>query len=143
MNRSDMLLLSDVKQRGSFNAFTPEQRYNVWIDKLIQVRNMGINSEEQIHIDLLIAKIKISWFDEQTKKDPVRTSEIDRFLRKWVDDAYNLSGWDRDAIGRMIATLYDVEGKDNTIVVKSNLVAIDDEMSPKSATIWYYSRQTT
>jgi len=118
MNRSDMLPLSGEQQRGCFRAFTPEQRYGVWIDKLIQVRNIGLNSKELKHIDLLLATMKVDWFDEQTREDADRFAEIDQFLKEWVDNAYNLLGWSRDEVGSIVASLYEVERKDNTIVLR-------------------------
>jgi len=122
MNRNDVVKLSGEKQRGCFRAFTPEQRYNAWIDKLIQVRNIGLNSKELKHIDLLLAKMKVEWYNENIIKDAIRFAEIDEFLKEWVDNAYNVLGWSRDEVGRIVASLYDLEKKDNTIILRNSTV---------------------
>ena len=134
MNRNDVLKLSVVQQQGCFNAFTPEQRYNVWINKLIQARNVGLNSSEITHIDLLLSKMKVEWYDKKTRGNAVRFAEINDFTKKWIDDAFNVLGWSVVEVGSIAASLYDVEKEDNIIVLKTEQIArasmscmVDDE----------------
>ena len=119
MHRQDLQPFSDEQQRGCFRAFTPEQRYKVWIDKLIHVGNLNLSRDKVQHIDVLIAKMKVNWYDEKAREDTTFSAEIDNFIQQWIADAYKL-GWTRNEIGGIVATLREVEIKDNTIVLKNS-----------------------
>jgi len=117
MKWSDVIPLPDGQQRACYAAFTPQQRYNVWLDKLVDVRNISLRHDQIQHIDVLLAKMKVNWFDEATKKDAELFAEIELFLEQWINDACKL-GWTQDELGRIGTTLNKVEIKDNTIVIK-------------------------
>ncbi|MCL2098312.1 MAG: bacteriocin fulvocin C-related protein [Bacteroidales bacterium] len=118
MTRADLLPLSGIKQRGCFRAFTPEQRYNAWIDKLVQVRNLNLRFDQIQHIDALMVKMRVSWFDEKAREDAKLSAEINDFLEQWVNGAYQL-GWSKNEIGRIVALLEDVEKEDDTIILRN------------------------
>jgi len=116
MNRQDLLQLEPEKQRPAFIAFTPEQKYNCWVDKLEQVKKLEWTEKEFTHICLLAETMKLEWFDDNFKKNNL--DKIDNFLNQWVNDGMDYFGWTKDELGRMVACLKDVEMEDQYVVLK-------------------------
>jgi hypothetical protein len=117
MNRQDMLQLEPEKQMGAFVAFTPEQKYNCWVDKLEQVKSLEWTVKEFAHICLLAETMKLEWFEDKYKKN--NFEKIDHFLTQWVNDGAAYFGWTKDELGRMVACLHDVAMEDQNVVLKA------------------------
>lgn len=116
MNRQDLLQLDLEKQIPAFRAFSPEQKYNCWADKLEHVKKLEWTEKEFIHINLLAESIKLEWFEDNFKKK--NFDEIDNFLKKWVNDSFSYFGWTKDEVGRMVACLDDVEMEDGNVILR-------------------------
>ena len=120
MNRQDLLQLEPEKQMPAFRAFTPEQRYDCWVDKLEQVKSLEWTEKEFTHICLLAESMKVEWFEDNYKKNNL--DKIDNFLNQWVNDGIAYFGWTKDELGRMVACLQDVEMEDQNVVLKGPVV---------------------
>ena len=81
MTRQDLLQLELEKQIPAYRAFTPEQKYNCWVDKLKQVKSLEWTEKEFAHICLLEESMKIEWFEDGFRKN--NFDQIDNFLKKW------------------------------------------------------------
>jgi uncharacterized protein YxeA len=117
MNRQDLLQLEEEKQIPAFRAFTPEQKYNCWVDKLEEVKSLEWTEKEFTHICLLAETMKLEWFEDNYKK--TNFDQIDNFLNQWVNDGYSYFGWTKDEVGRMVACLKEVAMEDGNIVLKA------------------------
>jgi uncharacterized protein YxeA len=116
MNRQYLLQLELEKQSPAYKAFTPEQKYNCWVDKLEQVKSLEWTEKEFTHICLLAETMKLEWFEDNFRK--TNFDRIDNFLKKWVDDGYSYFGWTKDEVGRMVACLKEVAMEDGNVVLK-------------------------
>jgi hypothetical protein len=119
MNRQDLIQLEPEKQRAAFRALSPVQRYNCWVDKLEQVKKLEWTDKESAHLCLLSETMKLEWFDDASKNDKEYSDQIDVFLKKWVNDGMDYFGWTKDELGRMVATLMDVEIENQNVVLKT------------------------
>ena len=116
MNRQDLLQLEQEKQIPAFRAFTPEQKYDCWMDKLEQVKSLEWTEKEISHICLLAESMKLEWFEKNFMKN--NFDKINIFLNKWVNDGFLYFGWTKDEVGRMVACLYDVEMEDENVILR-------------------------
>jgi len=104
------------KQRPAYKAFTPDQKYNCWVDKLEEVKSLEWTEKEFTHIALLAETMKLEWFEDNFRK--TNFDQIDNFLKKWVDDGYSYFGWTKDEVGRIVACLKEVAMEDGNVVLK-------------------------
>jgi len=114
MNRQDLLELDFEKIIPAYRAFTATQKYESWVDKLEQVRNMQWTESELKHIIQLSESIEEDWFNENSS-----SLNLDDFLMRWVVEGMDFFGWSLFEVGCMISTLYDVDMEDDDVTIKA------------------------
>lgn len=110
MTRADWAEIGDiVYQRAVYNAFSPEQRFNLWMEKFERLPEMFSKDAEKAHIELLISALRTNphWFSD------IRTDEeknqFELFFYRWREYASSDLGWTPDKIYTLVGTPENVE----------------------------------
>lgn len=126
MKRSEWLDLDKSKQRAACIAFTPEEKYNFWLEKLNEVLTLNWSEDEKKHISELY-----NWVSQNPDIFKITNIESDEFanfekyMYQWSEDGKSKFGWNKQILSaiamdgnKMIDTTGNME-KRNT--VKSNI----------------------
>lgn len=113
MDRAHWLELDSAVRKAAYRAFTPEQKFQFWMDKFNETLTLSWNQEEKTHI------LKSMDFF-QTHRDIFEPSisdndkmDLDLFTYTWVNDAQEKLGWDKKVCFAIIASgdiIEDCEG---------------------------------
>ena len=105
MTRNDWLNLDENIKRAAYTAFTPEQKFLFWKEKMNEVLTLDWNEAEVILIELMYKTISNNpqWFAIDFLKNEEAYESFELFIYKWVENAENL-GWNNSVIGSMIAS---------------------------------------
>lgn len=121
-NLSDIRTISRAECRDSdeslkraiFRVFTPDQRIDLWVEKLHEVLSLNWNAKETMHIKKLLQYIENNPdcydFEKQKTEEEER---LELFAYKWQEEAINDLKWDMKLIRGIAATgnrLTDKEG---------------------------------
>ena len=92
------------RQRAIYNAFSPLQRQNLWIEKFKRALPFFANEDEKSHLKSLLFAIEdnLQWF-EDNNNDSQRNS-FDLFFYKWNDYAKNTLNWNSNTLYALIGT---------------------------------------
>jgi len=106
MTRNDWLKLGEDVKRAAYIAFTPEQKFIFWKEKLIEVLALNWNEAERKHLELMYKTISENpqWFADDFSKNEVEWEKFEQFTYRWRETAEADFGWDRDNIRPMIAS---------------------------------------
>lgn len=134
MTRADWVKVGDiVYQRAIYNAFSPEQRFSLWIEKLEKVPNLFSNNAEKEHIELLISTLKNNphWFsDNQTDDEKDR---LELFFYRWREYASSKFDWEPNKIYSIVGTPENVEKiESGQIIVKKNVNIANARLKTRS-----------
>ena len=103
MTRADWLQLSAPLARPVFAAFSPEQKYAFWCDKLSETKAMdGWSDAERGHIQKIIDWLQDhkDIFDDASDADK---KEMENFFVEWSKEGTEQFGWSRQLAGAIIA----------------------------------------
>jgi hypothetical protein len=104
------------KVRASFRAFTPEQRYTFWQDKLEQVLSLsGWSADETKFLTDVKSGLKQEWFEEDFKNDETNVQQMNDMVDKWKSSAANL-GWSKSLTYSVFGSPYLLKDKTGTLV---------------------------
>jgi len=121
MNRADFLNLDYARQKAVFNAFTPQQRMNLWKTKLEETLQLEWTASECIHIETALNMVikNVEWFNNNRSQEIMDRIEIETY--KWYDYAITNLQWDIETIYAIAGTpLSVVIGKDELLVVEAH-----------------------
>jgi len=122
MTRAQFLDLGEAYQRAAFNAFPPQQRINLWKEKLEETLQLEWTSSERSHIEALLNMVlkNNTWFENVRSQEVIEHYEIETY--RWNDDAINNLQWDLGTIYAITYTLSTViKNNDKVLVVESPL----------------------
>ncbi len=125
MSRSKFLDYDKEYQQAVFMAFSPEQRKQIWIDKINEVLSLNWTNEERTHIKQLpiILNDYQKLFRENRSEE-----EKDRFdvvMYKWVDHAKESLGWADVLINAIIVN-------PNKLLDKKGVVSVGKKIGTES-----------
>ena len=95
MSRTDFLNLSMAHQRAAFNVYTPQQRINLWKEKLEETLLLEWTASERIHIETLLNMVvnNDEWFSNDRSEEVMDQIAIE--IYRWTEYAREELGWDR------------------------------------------------
>lgn len=105
MTRKEWLELDEGVNRAAYVAFTPEQKFLFWKEKITEVLTLDWNEAEKKHLELLYETISDNpqWFTYDFLKNEEEQEKFELFTYKWFETAQNNFGWDKKLIGSMVA----------------------------------------
>jgi len=87
-NRSELMQLELSKQRAAFRILSPEKRKEIWLDKILYVKENELSNDEKIHFKLLEVFIEeLDFGKELTKKEGI-------YVNNWLDEGRKIFNWD-------------------------------------------------
>ena len=106
MKRSEWKLLNENVKGPVFSAFTPQQKYVFWREKLNEVLKLGWTEKERNHLTNLTDFVNQNerFFDIDNKATDTEMENIYVFLFKWERYAMKELGWNKKIIGSIVAT---------------------------------------
>jgi len=87
MNRNELVILSDGKQRAAFRTFSPEKRKQLWTDKLKQIKSLNFSKEEINHLKIIENFINKYDFSEEI------TVDQEKYFMAWFEKGKLDFGW--------------------------------------------------
>ena len=105
MSSADFLEIGDiVYQRAAFNAFTPNQRQALWIEKLENVLKLDWNEKESQFIKSLLEFVKTNSFIFSNERDQKTFEKIEIELYRLSAFAFEELKWDFQLFYGIIGT---------------------------------------
>lgn len=115
-------------QRAAFVAFTPEQRFGFWLQRMDDVLSLSWSSEETAHIEEIKALLQRNAAIYQNDySDDVR-KKFDTELYVWIEKAETELGWSKELISNLITTAYPLMDTQGTVLM-SPLVSVEKTRS--------------
>lgn len=113
MTRAEWGTLEPVIGRACYVAFTPQQKLRFWDLKLEQALSLDWTDEEKAHITKLRQFIVAnpSIFEPEKLYTDELYDRFDRFMYEWGEYAQEQLGWEKQTIGAIAASGYDLESK--------------------------------
>lgn len=114
MTRKEWINIDDeIIQKAVYNAFTTEQRHNLWISKFKEVLLLELNNDERNHLSLMSDEVKANpqWFDDKLNLE--YRDQMDLFIYEWADVARDSLGWTDLDFYLLIGTAEVIEKKLN------------------------------
>ena len=140
MDRNDWLQLDESVSRAAYAAFTPEQKFLFWKEKITEVLALDWNEQEKQHIDLLYETISNNpqWFATDFRKNEEELEMLELFEYKWIENAKDILGWDMIIIGAIAASGNKMLNTKGELQIKSTIRLKDrSEGSCNCNTYWY------
>lgn len=103
--RNDWKEFDPVRKKGVYNAFTPKQKIQFWLDKMKEIKQLDWNKKEILHIQKVedyIHSHKVIFDSESRNQNDMDDMEI--FFYKWKEYALNELGWSLETIYSIAAT---------------------------------------
>lgn len=97
MTRSNWVAVGDIsRQRAIYNAFTPEQRVNLWKGKIQETLELNWSADEKAHLETLLTFINENpnFFGNNEEVTEQDQDNYDLFFYNWEDYAKMTLGWD-------------------------------------------------
>jgi hypothetical protein len=119
MDRSNLLEYSLEYQKPIFRAFSPQQRYNSWNEKLNEVLKLNWDKEERLHILLLRSQMSLNWFIEgNTQEHRASIDKRNQWINDWISEAVTDLGWSLGLIHSMVVVM-ETNVSDNGYLLES------------------------
>ena len=93
-----------VYQRAAFNAFTPNQRQTLWIEKLDNVLKLDWTEQESQFIESLLEFVKVNSFMFSKERDQEAFDKIEILFYKWSEFALKELAWDKKLLSAIVGT---------------------------------------
>lgn len=119
MSRIDLIEKTPTAQVAIFRAFSSNQRFQLWNDKINEVSGLDWSLEEEAHILTLRNALKEEWFTDEFKKDSLKLQQVRIFLKSWCIEGMGRFGWTKKLIGGMIARSERLTDKQGTLEINS------------------------
>lgn len=118
MNRKNWNNVDEERKRATYRAFTPEQRYKIWVGKIQQTLTLDWNKNEKIHILKLLTYIEThpEIFNDEVMTES-QYDELELFAYKWKEDAILLLKWSEKLVFAIIASPNNLIDKDGNIEI--------------------------
>jgi len=105
MSSANFLEIGDiVYMRAAFNAFTPNQRQTLWIEKLENVLKLDWTEQENHHIQSMLELIKDNLFFFSNERDQEELDKVEVELYKWTEYAQEELDWDKTLLYAIVGT---------------------------------------
>jgi hypothetical protein len=98
MTRAQFLELDVNCQRAAFNVFSPQQRVNVWKEKLEETLILEWTASERKHIEYLLNMVVTNkeWYNNNRSQEVIDHIAIETY--RWLDYAIETLQWDMETI---------------------------------------------
>lgn len=140
MNRNNWNNVDEERKRATYRAFTPEQRYKIWVGKIQQTLTLDWNENEKIHILKLLTYIEThpEIFNDEVMTES-QYDELELFAYKWKEDAILLLKWSEKLVFAIIASPNNLIDKDGNIEIAEyrNRSISSTESDCNCNTYWY------
>lgn len=115
MTRSEWNEMAEDLKAGAYVAFTSEQKFNFWLEKLDAVLKFDWNDAEREHIEKLQTTIKKNsfWFKDDLNEEELEI--FDLFEYRWVEYAKEELNWTDKQIASIAYTGNDILNTDGLI----------------------------
>lgn len=118
MTRANFVEVNDIeRQRAIYNAFTPEQRINIWLGKINDIQQFNWSEDEQTHLEglksIINAYSKIFGGDETVTQEENDAFELD--IYRWIYYAETTLNWSKKLIGNVIYTPLTIADKEGNL----------------------------
>ena len=116
MTREQWKGLSERVNIPVYRAFSPEQKYTFWKEKISELRTLPWSAKELEHImrlDTFLNNNK-SLFSNEKMSDEEK-DDLDVFSYKWIDYAEKELGWSKELIYAIVATGSEVKDTKGTL----------------------------
>ena len=122
MTRSEWNELDEDYKRGAYEAFTPEQRQKLWIQKIENVLALDWEDGEKAHLENLLNYVKNNCllFDYESENRIEILEKFEVYFYKWNEYATDNLGWTKDQIGAITSTANNLIDKAGKVEIKSN-----------------------
>lgn len=93
VNTEELSTYSDELQKAAYRSFSPQKKYEVWVEKLkILSEDNNFTAEEQEHILNLQIQLTPELFNPQNTST---FADFISFYNKWETEAFNKLSWDK------------------------------------------------
>ena len=87
-NRSELIQLELNKQKAAYRVLSSEKRKEIWLDKILYVKENQLSNEEKIHFKLLEV------FIEELDFAKGLTKKQESYVGNWFDEGRKAFNWD-------------------------------------------------
>lgn len=138
MDRSDWVKLDERVKRGCFNAFTPKQRADFWINKFNETLRLDWAEEEANHIKAMLNFVSSypNYFDFSIEKTDEEIEFFELFIYNWKDKAKNELKWKDELIYNMIASGNEILNKEGKVKQSETRVLASNDCSCSNTSDW-------
>lgn len=145
MSRDNWLDLQDSEYKmATYLAFTPEQKYLFWKEKISEVLSLDWNADEKEHIQSLESYIEQhkDYFNPETLDE----DSFDKYMYLWFEKAKDELNWSSDVLYAMVVSgeiMMDKEGALRTresVNVMRKRVKSNSECDCSTADDWCMNR---
>lgn len=121
MDRKEWLQTSAQTSIAIYRAFTPNQRFQFWKDKIKEVKAMNWSQKELLHIqkveDFLTSH---QGFFSQEKLSEEQLNELETFFYKWKKEGEQQFGWNSKVAISIAGSGYRLKNENGDIALPSS-----------------------
>lgn len=102
MPTDEFLSLERSYQKASYLVLSPEQRKNLWVEKLTETLKLDWNKEEKGHLEKLLIGLKAHssiFLEDCTEEDK---GEFKVFVYQWAKEGEETFGWSSELIRNLL-----------------------------------------
>lgn len=118
MTRSNWVAVGDIsRQRAIYNAFTPEQRVNLWKGKIQETLELNWSADESAHLETLLTFVNENpnFFENNEEVTEQNQDNYDLFFYNWKEHAKTTLGWDDKLIYNIVYTPEKIADKEGNL----------------------------
>lgn len=135
MKREEWLKLEESKKKPAYSAFTPNEKYDFWMEKFNETILLNWSDSEKKHITKLKKWIEENpqIFDNMSYESNL-LNEFERFTYIWMEDGKTNFGWSKEVIRSIVYTgnkVVDINGKVQITIKRNVRFKVGEEADPK------------
>lgn len=118
MTRSNWVSVGDIsRQRAIYNAFTPEQKINLWKGKIQETLELDWSADERAHLEAVLTFINENpnFFGNKEDLTEQEQDNYDLFFYNWREYAKTTFGWSDKLLYGIIYTPEKIADKEGNL----------------------------
>lgn len=118
MTRANWTAVGNIsRQRAIYNAFTPEQRINLWAGKINETLELDWSADEKAHLETVLTFINENpnCFGNNEEITEQEQDNYDLFFYNWKEYAKTTLGWDDKLIYGIVCTPEKIADKEGNL----------------------------
>lgn len=118
MTRSNWVAVGNIsRQRAIYNAFTPEQKVNLWRGKIQETLELNWSADENAHLETLLTFINENpnFFGNNKEVTEQEQDNYDLFFYNWKEYAKTTLGWSDKLIYNTVYTPEKIADKEGNL----------------------------